>query len=166
MMLEEEGLVKEVVGGKALVATERREECAHCVARKACHMVDDGKELLAHVLNPVGAGVGDRVKITIKEGVLLKNSLILYFIPVLGLIVGSVLGYYLGRFYGWNLDLSAMLSGLSGLGLSFLIIFILNVHLKETRAYWPQIQKVITKGRPDNLDHESIPEHEARREQI
>lgn len=165
-MLEEEGLVKEVLGGKALVVTERREECAHCVARKACRVVDDGKELLAHVLNPVGAGVGDRVKITIKEGVLLKNSLILYFIPVLGLIVGSVLGYYLGRFYGWDLDLSAMLSGLSGLGLSFLIIFILSVHLKETRTNWPQIQKVITKGSPDNLDHESNSEQGARGGQI
>jgi len=161
-MFEEEGWVKEVSGEKALVLTERRGECDHCLARKACHVVDDGKEVLAHALNPIGAAVGDRVKITMKEGALLRSSFVLYFIPALGLLVGSVLGYYLGKLFGWNLDLSAMFSGLIVLGLSFLIVFMLSQDPKKTRTYWPQIQEIIIQGCPDALNHESPCEQESK----
>lgn len=159
-MLEEEGVVKEVAGDKALVVTERRGECDHCIARRACYVLDEGSEVLAQALNPVGASVGDRVKITMKEGALLKSSFFLYFIPALGLIVGSALGYYLGKFYGWNLDLSAMLSGLFLLGLSFLIMFIFNQHPTKVKTYWPEIQEVISQGSSDALEHGSISEQE------
>lgn len=159
-MLEEEGSVKEVVGDRALVLTERRGACTHCAARKACHGVDGGKEAVVQVFNPIGAGVGDRVKIAIKEGVILKSSFILYFIPTLGLIVGSALGYNLGKFYNWNLDLSALIGGLLLLGVSFLITFILNHHAKNTRSFWPQIQEVIAQARPDSSGHTSSNEEE------
>ena len=81
LMIQEEGIVKEVRGDRALVLTERKGDCAHCSARHSCLIQDDGKETLAQVLNPVGASEGDRVRITIQDGILLRNSLFLYFIP-------------------------------------------------------------------------------------
>lgn len=159
-MLEEEGIVKTVFGDKAIVLTERKGECAHCVAKKACYMLDEGNEVLAQVLNPVGAEAGDRVKIAIQSGAILKSSFILYLFPALGLIMGSALGYYLGKSYDWNLDLSALFCGLITLGLSFLIVFILNHHLKKGRAYWPQIQAIIPKEAWEKLADESDPNAE------
>jgi len=42
-MLEKEGMVKELAGDKALVLIERKGKHAHCMARKACHVIDDEK---------------------------------------------------------------------------------------------------------------------------
>lgn len=159
-MFEEEGLVKAVTGDKAFVLMERKAECAHCMARKGCHVVDDGKEIQAKVLNPISAAVGDRVRISIQEGVLLKSSFILYFVPAMGVIAGSSFGYYLGKLNGWNVDQSAMLFGLLTLGFSFLVAFFVNRHTKEGRRYWPQIQEIITKANEEVLNNGSISEKE------
>ena len=111
-MLEEEGIVKSVVGNKAIILTERRGDCATCSAAKACLVKADDGETLSQALNPVGASVGDRVKIVLAERVLLKSSFYLYLVPAVGLMAGCVLGNYLGKYYGWDKNLASILTGI------------------------------------------------------
>jgi len=44
-MIEEEGVVKEVRGDKALVLTDRKAQCAQCVAKGYCQMLGGGKKV-------------------------------------------------------------------------------------------------------------------------
>ena len=155
-MLEEQGVVKEVMAGRALVVTERKGQCAHCAAQQTCQPLDGDKEVLAEVLNPIGAAVGDRVKITIEEKVLLRSSLLVYFFPAASVIAGSALGYYTGRYLGWDLDLCAIVSGLFFLGASFLLVSLLSSNPKEMRKHWPQIREIISRGGSDVHGQESV----------
>jgi positive regulator of sigma E activity len=126
IMLQEEGIVKKVMGQRALIQTDRKGDCAHCSSRKGCLFMEDGKEALAMVLNPVGAKEGDRVQVTMEEGVFLKNTFLLYFIPVLSLVGGSVLGYFLAGRMGWNQDVTAFSLGFACLVASFFFVSAVN----------------------------------------
>lgn len=155
-MLEEKGVVKEVRGDKALVLMERREACAQCQAMGACRGIEAGKEMEARAVNNLGAGVGDRVRVSMPDGALLKSSLILYLIPALGLVIGAFLGYYMGGSYGWNTDLSAMFCALLALGLSFLIVSSLNERWRQGQTHWPQIREIISRADHESPDYGSI----------
>lgn len=159
-MLEEQGVVKEVTAGRAIVLTERKGQCAHCAARQTCHTLDGDKEVLAEVLNPIGAAVGDRVKIIIEERVLLRSSLLVYLFPAASVIGGSAFGYYTGRYLGWDLDLCAIVSGLFFLGGSFLLVSLLSRSPNEMRKHWPQIREIISHNGSDVHGEESVSEWE------
>jgi sigma-E factor negative regulatory protein RseC len=161
-VLEEEGVVKEVMGRRALVMTERKGECAHCMARQTCHALEEGKEVLAQVLNPIGAEIGDRVKITVQEKNLLKSSFIIYFFPAVGVVMGSAIGYYTGKSFGWDTDLSAVVAGLFFLGFSFLLVSFFNRHLEERGKHWPQIREIVAHARADLLGQQPVFEEEGK----
>jgi len=156
-VLEEQGVVKEVTAGGALVVTERKGQCVHCAAQQTCQTLDGYKEVLAEVLNPIGAAVGDRVKIIIEEKILLRSSLLVYFFPAASVIAGSALGYYTGRYLGWDLDLCAIVSGLFFLGVSFLVVSLLSSNPKEMRKHLPQICEIISHRGSDVHGQESMP---------
>lgn len=44
------------------------------------------------VLNPIGAGVGERVIIGLEEAALLRSSLVAYVVPLVLLIAGAIAG--------------------------------------------------------------------------
>jgi len=159
-MFEEEGLVKEVIGNKALVLVEGGRACSHCSERHSCQVIEESERRLAQVLNPIGAWVGDRVRIEMKEGLLLKNALIIYLIPSLCLVVGAVFGGHLGKYYGWNTDFSAILMGLLILGVSFFCVYLFGRHPKRKKQYMPCIQKIIIKHDQDISSHQSVPDLE------
>jgi sigma-E factor negative regulatory protein RseC len=119
--------------------------------------MDGGKEVLAEVLNPLGAEVGDRVRITVKEHVLLKSSLILYLLPTVGCILGSALGYFLGLSRGWDCDLAAIICGFLFLGMSFGIVDALSRRQRQGKGYWPEIREIIARSGPEEPGTEILP---------
>lgn len=96
-MIEELARVLSCDGSAALVETERRSACGGCGVRTGC-----GTSLLAQVFghkpahlrvaNPVSAQPGDRVVVGISERGLVRASLLLYLVPLLGLLLGAVGG--------------------------------------------------------------------------
>ncbi|MEE8342548.1 MAG: SoxR reducing system RseC family protein [Gammaproteobacteria bacterium] len=100
-MLEETGRVVQVSGDTAWVETERASTCAGCVAKSGC-----GTAVLSRVmgvrrnrvraLNPVHACAGDRVVIGLQEDALVRGSLAMYLIPLMGLLAGAILGQSTG----------------------------------------------------------------------
>jgi len=146
-MIWEEGMVKDVRDKKALVITDRQTMCGQCGARGYCQMLGGGKEMLSEALNPVGAKIGDMVKIGIPEGTVTKASLVVYMIPTIGIVGGAALGYYIGKLYSLNLDLSTLIGSLVGIGLSMIFVRLLSNTLSKRPFYQPEIIKIIN---PDN----------------
>jgi sigma-E factor negative regulatory protein RseC len=101
-MIEEQGTVVSLRGKLAEVRTQRRGGCDGCDSSAGCGtaLVDrflGRRTVTLRARNPVGARVGDRVVIGVREGGLLAAALAAYLVPILGLIAGGVLGQWLGQ---------------------------------------------------------------------
>ena len=151
-MIEEEGIVKEVRGGKALVLTDRKTQCGQCTARGFCQMLGGGKEMLSEALNPIGAKAQDAVKIGIPSGTVTKASIVVYMIPAVGIVGGASLGYYIGKLYGLHLDLSTLTGSLAGIGISMIFVRILSSALGKRPSYQLEIIKIINPGEPQGTE--------------
>lgn len=91
-MLEEIGRVVKVEGLQALVEMNRHSACAHC---GICTLGSQDKmEILAN--NSLGATVNDQVKVAVSGPVILRSAFVVYIIPIFGLVLGYLLGRYLG----------------------------------------------------------------------
>jgi len=116
-VIEETGVVVAREGDSVWVETERRSACGGCESEKGC-----GTGLLAQVFgsrpvrvrakNPVGADTGELVVIGLEEAAFLQSSVVLYLIPILGLLLGAALG---AKGPGGHAELSSIVAGALGL---------------------------------------------------
>lgn len=150
-MHQEEGIVKEVSNKKALVVTDRQTMCSQCVAKSFCEMLGGGKQMLSEALNPVGAKPGDMVKIGIPSGIVTKASMVVYMIPAIGLVGGAAVGYYAGKSYSVDFNLSTLIGCLAGLGIAMIVVRLLSNVLSKRPSYQPEIIKIIN---PDDLAYQ------------
>jgi sigma-E factor negative regulatory protein RseC len=100
-MIEEQGQVVDVQGEFAWIESERTTTCGSCAVRKGCGTSAIAKVLgqrrvRLRVLNRIDAHVGDQVVIGIAESGLLRGSLAVYAVPLLGLFAGALAGQLLG----------------------------------------------------------------------
>ena len=142
-MNEAEGVVKDIRGSNALVLTDRQAMCGTCEAKGFCRMLGGGKEILSEALNPIGAGIGDMVKIGIPAGAVTKASMVVYLLPAVGIVGGAVIGYFLGMIYNFDANVSTLIGGAVCLGLSMLLVRQLNNILSRSPSYQPEIIKII-----------------------
>jgi sigma-E factor negative regulatory protein RseC len=96
-MIEETGTVVEVEGAFAWIESERTNTCGGCSARNGCGTAAVAKvlgkrRLRLRVINRISARVGDNVVIGISESGLLRGSLAVYAVPLLGLFMGALIG--------------------------------------------------------------------------
>lgn len=119
-MIEEWAQVVEMEGDQLVLQAQTKSACGSCAASKGC-----GTSVLAKVVgrkftrfhadNSIDAKVGDTVVVGISEDALLKGSLVMYIIPILGMLIFALLAdQYLepsveGR------DLQIAVSGILGL---------------------------------------------------
>lgn len=113
-MIEQEAKVTELQGEHALVVVSRQSACGSCAAKSGC-----GTSVVAslfpqrsqqlRVANTQGARPGDRVIIGLEESGLQRASLLLYGVPLLGLLVGAAVGQQWG-----GSELQSILGGLFG----------------------------------------------------
>lgn len=134
------GQVVEVKDAVVKVRLNRKEACAKC---GACTAGIESKDMFIEATNNALAHKGDFVEITLKEENFIKAVAIMYGIPLIGLLVGLGLGAGLGAAFMPGLaDVLAIVLGLLGAGLSFLLI-----HLNENRfkvdEYKPKAVKVV-----------------------
>ena len=155
--MEETGIVEELrENGLALVKAAGSESCATCKARGACHAFGGGTERRVTAINQAGASVGDRVILSIESGVFLKASILVYLVPVIALVIGSLVGEHYSHeiWPAGNPELVAAVFGLLCLVVSFVVIRFANNLLSEDRRFYPVIEKVIP------LSDGSPPTHE------
>jgi sigma-E factor negative regulatory protein RseC len=106
-------------------------------------VVGSGEEVEVETLNPVGAGIGDRVVLTFETGSFLKANFLLYVLPILMMIAGALIGQRLAPATG--IDESA-----AAVGGGFLLFFLTMVfvrrranRLARNDAYRPKITRIL-----------------------
>lgn len=138
-LLIEEGLVTQVDNQFAWVNTKSKLSCSSCKVESTCgngilEKYLAGKIFVSKIPNKLNAKVGDEVKIGIKNSSITKASLMIYWLPLLGLILGSYLGQLL-----FQKEVLIILIGFTGFFISFLIIRLLNKKLESNVNYLPEM---------------------------
>jgi sigma-E factor negative regulatory protein RseC len=119
-MIEAEAEVVAVRAGQAEVRTLRQSSCGSCAAKSGCGTSliaawFPQRELRFLLANDIGASPGDRVVVGLEEGRLQRGSLLLYAVPLAGLLGGALAGDGLLQRLRAETELGAILGGLLGL---------------------------------------------------
>ncbi|BAO44052.1 SoxR reducing system RseC family protein [Thiolapillus brandeum] len=152
-MLEEEGVVLEINNGLAEVLTQRKSACGSCAAKNGCgtSLVESlfpqrSRAFLAK--NEVGAKEGDQVILGLDEAALQMASLLVYLVPILGLIAGAMLGTWLGsKLATGYVEILSILGGSGGFFVSLSVVRHYSDALSGKHEYQAQILRVIPRER-------------------
>ena len=142
-MSTEEGTITKVSENTAWVKVRRSSMCDACNCHRTCSILGGGETMEAEALNTASAQVGDRVILKLPSTLLVKVSFIFYMIPVIFLISGVILGMKMARNYSLEPELGAMIMGILGCTLAFLIIRLFAKKAQKNKAYVPEVIKII-----------------------
>lgn len=119
-MIEEQARVVRLDGDLAEILIQKQSACGPCTAKSGC-----GTSLLANwfpqrrltlrLNNHINAQAGDMVVLGLDEATLQRSSLMLYALPLAGLLLAAIAGEWAFGFLGLPKELGAVLSGLLGL---------------------------------------------------
>ncbi len=130
------GIVKEVGKKYAIVHMERQDMCGDC---HACEAVSGKKDCTLRCEMDIPCSKGDKVEILLAQSTFLKATYIMYGVPLLGLIVGIILGYGLNKLLNVGQeDLLVLIGAIIGTGTSFLIVK-WGEQKGKFKAYLPRI---------------------------
>ncbi len=138
-MNREEGVITRSEGKTAWVKVRRSSMCEICNSRSVCNTLSEANTMEAQVNNPVNGKEGDRVEFMISTSTLLKITSLLYILPVLFLLTGAISGYVFFKppeFY-------ALILGLAGFFISYLIIRFISSKIAGSRKFTPVITRII-----------------------
>jgi len=142
----EQGLVIRVDSTGTWVTTGKSEACESCSSKGACHTLGGGKAVEVLVLNPIGAGIGDRIVLKMDTSRLLKATFLVYMFPILMLILGAGAGEWIARSSGLDATAYPALLGFGGLAAGLLIMKVLANRLAQKDEYRPRIVKILGKA--------------------
>jgi sigma-E factor negative regulatory protein RseC len=145
-MATEEGIVTALGDGVATVRTTPSAACKSCSAHGSCHANGDEREV--EVLNPIGAGCGDRIVLNLSSGAFLRATFLLYIVPIIGLMLGAGLGHYAAPFLGINPSLSAAMAAFACFGLAVGFVRFQGDRMARRSRYRPAIIRVIRRAAP------------------
>ena len=154
-IMDHYGQVIELAGDdRALVRVRRNSACGSC-GRCGGFFGDPEKnhEMLVEVNNPIGAKAGQLVRLEAKASEMLMAAVLLYFVPLMGLLLGLVVSR------NWALrvlpTINADLFGI-GIGLFTMVLVFFVLRLAERRiTSGKRFKAVITAV----IREEEIPEH-------
>lgn len=127
--MEQTGEVIEVKDGLLTVQFCRPEACETC---RAC----TGEKNRATITVPGDAQVGDIATVSMPDGQVAKASLLAYFMPLCGLMLGLFIGFMLGG------DIPAVIGAAAGLALSYLVLRLLNKRISQDERWTPRLVAV------------------------
>ncbi len=147
-MIEEYGTIVELKGKEiAVVMCKRNSACEHCPSSGACQIGEDSETMLVEAFNPIGAEVSDRVKIVTSSKHFLQSSFMLYIVPIIGLLIGALIGQGIGERTAGGIDPS-LLSALTGTG--FLVVTFLAIKMAtrslKRETFMPRIVEIQAKA--------------------
>lgn len=150
--MTEQGFVREIRGGLAMVETVQTEACSHCAGRGACQMMGGEKMRLVPAINEAGAGEGDRVLVAARRKSVLGAGFLVYMGPVIALILGAALGKAYGPQYGYDAQVAAVVLGLSLLALCWFGVSRLSKRLAGSDKLAVKVVRVIAKAENGGAD--------------
>jgi sigma-E factor negative regulatory protein RseC len=162
-MTEETGIVKSVDGISAIVIIQKSQGgCGTCCS--GCDAAKEGLEVEA--LNPVGAEVGQRVRIAFKPYDYIKGVLLVYGIPMVLFILGAIIGKRLGELYvpQFSSDLVSAASAFAVLALSYLVLQFWSKKASTGKGTHPVIESIIDDNQSTqcNIEHRAFSSNSTR----
>ena len=142
----ETGEVVKVFNRTVEIRVNPTENCGACGVKDSCHTAPRiSTERLVTALDPFGLKIGQRVKINLEPKKLVKASIIIFVLPLLGLLLGAVVGSFATRTAGyWDyLDLGAIIGGFAGIGISVLGLRSYNKKLEKANQYYPAVAEIM-----------------------
>lgn len=131
----EVGQVTQVINDEVVVRLLREEACAKC---GACTAGLDSKDMFIHATNLCEASQNDWVEITLEEENFIKAVMIMYGMPLIGLLAGIGIGFLLTTLVMGSMnELITIAFGLGFSGLVFLWIR-KNEYRFNTKQYKPR----------------------------
>ena len=142
--LYEEGVVKEVKDGIALVILNESGDCSSCSAKAVCKSGGEDSKILS-AKDPFGVSPGDKVRIAVKGKNVLTAAFLLYGLPLILFLAGI----YAGMLYFKN---QKELWG-TVLGFIFITFYSVLLHFISDRSrnknkFIPEIVFVNSKSLP------------------
>jgi len=141
--MEEIGIVKEIIGSKAIVVVQRQSGCDSCPGGSICKLA--GNEAEIETINEVRAKVGDCVRVVLKPYAYLKGTIFVYGVPTVMLVVGAIFGKeYLSKFLpAVDSDIVSALCGFGFFAIGLIFLKILAKRYEDKREYMPVISKIV-----------------------
>jgi sigma-E factor negative regulatory protein RseC len=127
-MIVETGRVIKAADGKAMVEIARSDACATCHAD--CALKSGQRTMFVEVNDPIGVHENQYAQLSMQSASALRAAFVVYVIPVMALVVGVLLGEYLGATFGIRNGLE-ILFGFGFLGLSLIWVKLYNNRFKQ-----------------------------------
>jgi sigma-E factor negative regulatory protein RseC len=146
-MAENIGIVlKTEANDTAEVLLDRHSGCS------GCQSIDGGcsscrtsaQKMQSRVANPVGARVGDVVKIRLSSGSLFAGAAILYLIPMVCLLAGAFAGSWLSAMLNITELPGSILGAVCGLMLGFALVALIDRSAGIRARLTPTIIAIVT----------------------
>lgn len=140
-----QGIVIETRADTALISTSRRGVCGECAQRPSCSFEsalgsDASDEVLAN--NPLGATPGDQVEFDLPDGVELKLSILIWAVPVIGLLAGAIIGSRLSPALSLPENTAALIGAVAGLFISIVPVIVYDRLAANDPRLVPSITKI------------------------
>lgn len=143
--MEQQGYIVGIVDKKtAKLKMQRHSACASC---GKCATTSEKKDIVVEVDNAIGAQVGDKVKVNMETVNVLKAAAIVYTVPLIALLIGTIATYFMLNLSKINVDVEVV-SGSVGIGLmllSFVVLKLNDSKFRESREYIPVVTEVLIK---------------------
>ena len=144
----EQGTVRELAdaGRTARVEVRVSGRCSSCGNRPSC--AGDDKEVGVLVTldshNPAGARPGDRVRIEMNPENVWISTLMVFALPVVGVMAGYLLGHLVGPIPGPGPYVGAA----AGLVAWIILMLVVGRAVKRRRAFRPTVVQIVSRPTP------------------
>ena len=140
--MEKVGYVIFEENNKALIDVRRNTACGDKCS--SCGSGCDAPNIRIEANNNIGAKAGEFVEIQMETKTVLGSAFLVYIIPLILLIFGIGLGINVGKYYEVaNYELVGLGSGLGFLGISFIILRIVDKIVKNQSNLKADIVKIL-----------------------
>jgi sigma-E factor negative regulatory protein RseC len=141
------GTIIETQEKRATIKTSRRGVCESCAEKDNCSFdsalgKDVPEELFA--INELGAQKGDRVEFDLPGHSELKISLLVWAVPLIGLLTGGTIGALYCDLIGLSADPATFLGAVAGLLLFIFPVAIYDRKVGKDPRITPHITKIIS----------------------
>ena len=136
-MIKEQGVIQEIKSDKAVVRIQKTSACASCKTRDSCNV--SNREMLIEVKNNLQAKEGDLVELSVPEGTVLKLSLLVYFMPIIALMVGAFAGNLIAEYIRVDSTLASIIGGGLCMAIAFCALIKLNRSAGSGSEYQPRM---------------------------
>ncbi len=142
--MNQSGFIVEIVDEvTAKVQMQKHSACAHC--GKCATVSSESKEILVEVDNTYGAKVGDHVEVNMENINVIKATAIVYVLPLIALLVGTIGTYYGLNALGFagNVEIVSAVVGLTLTLASYFWMRSNDKKFKDSRNYIPIVTRIL-----------------------